>query len=100
MDTQDFKPDVFSLRNQRVQVGTYIYVELADNPERRLSGHNGRKNKTTRPYRPFALIHSETFEIRIKTGEREKFRNWQRLLEIFLICLGGGIGRHAGLKIL
>ncbi|MEQ9468858.1 MAG: GIY-YIG nuclease family protein [Ekhidna sp.] len=51
----------------------YIYVGLTDNLERRLSEHNGGKNKTTRPYRPFVLIHSEMFETRFKAREREKY---------------------------
>ena len=52
---------------------TYIYVGLTDNLERRLSEHNGGKNKTTRPYRPFVLIHSEMFETRIEARQREKY---------------------------
>ena len=52
---------------------TYIYVGLTDNLERRLSEHNSGKNKTTRPYRPFVLIHSEMFETRIEARQREKY---------------------------
>ncbi|MEQ8628851.1 GIY-YIG nuclease family protein [Ekhidna sp.] len=51
----------------------YIYVGLTNNLERRLSEHNGGKNKTTRPYRPFVLIHSEKFNTRIDAREKEKY---------------------------
>jgi len=51
----------------------YIYVGLTDNLERRLSEHNSGKNKTTRPYRPFVLIHSEKFATRVQARKREKY---------------------------
>ncbi|SNS53102.1 putative endonuclease [Ekhidna lutea] len=51
----------------------YIYVGLSNNLERRLKEHNEGKNKTTKPYRPFVLIHSETFETRIEARKREKY---------------------------
>ena len=50
----------------------YIYVGLTDNLERRLKQHNKGINKTTKPYKPFILIHSEQFEARIQAREREK----------------------------
>ncbi|MEO9872302.1 GIY-YIG nuclease family protein [Ekhidna sp.] len=50
-----------------------MYVGLSNNLKRRLEGHNGGKNKTTRPYRPFVLIHSESFETRTEAREREKY---------------------------
>jgi len=57
----------------RSQVRNYIYVGLTNNLKRRLSEHNERKNKTTRAYAPFELIHSEEFETRIEAREREKY---------------------------
>ena len=51
----------------------YIYVGLTSDLERRLSEHNGGKNKTTRPYRPFVLIHSEKFDTRIDARAKEKY---------------------------
>ena len=50
----------------------YIYVGLTNNLERRLSEHNVGKNKTTKPYRSFVLIHSETFNTRVEAREKEK----------------------------
>ena len=50
----------------------YIYVGLTADLERRIGEHNSGKNKTTKPYRPFVLIHSEEFETRPLVREREK----------------------------
>ena len=51
----------------------YIYVGLTDNLERRISQHNSGKSKTTRPYAPFVLIHSEQFDTRMEARQREKY---------------------------
>jgi len=51
----------------------YIYVGLSNNLERRLAEHNGGKNKTTKPYRPFRLIYSEELNTRIQARVREKY---------------------------
>ncbi|MEP5611865.1 MAG: GIY-YIG nuclease family protein [Cyclobacteriaceae bacterium] len=61
---------VYALKSE---VRIYIYVGLTSNLERRLTEHNGGKNKTTRPYRPFVLIHSEMFKTRIDARKREKY---------------------------
>ena len=61
---------------------SYIYVGLTDNVERRLAEHNGGKNRTTKPYRPFKLIYTESFssreearvrEIKLKSGSGKEF---------------------------
>jgi len=51
----------------------YIYVGLTDNIQRRINQHNAGKSKTTKPYRPFVLIYSETFETRLEARAREKY---------------------------
>ena len=51
----------------------YIYVGLTNNTKRRFLEHNAGKNKTTRPYRPFKLLHTEQFEKRSEARVREKF---------------------------
>lgn len=51
----------------------YIYVGLSSDLDRRLAEHNGGKNKTTKPYRPFRLIYSEEFDTRLKARIREKY---------------------------
>ena len=49
----------------------YLYVGLSDNVERRLKEHNSGKNRTTRAYRPFRLIHMESFNSRSEARARE-----------------------------
>ncbi len=50
----------------------YIYVGITDNLVRRFYEHNSGKNKTTKPYRPFKLIFSETHSSRYEARIREK----------------------------
>jgi len=50
----------------------YIYVGLTDNVHRRLNEHNSGKNKTTKSYGPFKLIHTESFKTRADARIREK----------------------------
>ena len=51
----------------------YIYVDISNDLERRLLEHNRGYNHTTKPYRPFKILHFEKFESRIEAREREKF---------------------------
>jgi len=51
----------------------YIYVGLTNNIKRRLNQHNAGRARATQYYRPFRLIFSEPFEIRIKARGKEKY---------------------------
>ncbi|MBO6586523.1 MAG: GIY-YIG nuclease family protein [Gracilimonas sp.] len=51
----------------------YIYVGLTDNLNRRVSQHQKGYEKTTKPYAPFRLIHSEVFDTREEARKREKY---------------------------
>ena len=51
----------------------YIYVGLTNDLIRRLSEHNGGRNRTTKPYRPFKLIYTEEFNLRSEARIREKY---------------------------
>ncbi len=51
----------------------YIYVSLTQNLEGRLKRHNRGYERTTKPYRPFALIYKETFATRAEARKREKY---------------------------
>ncbi len=54
------------------KIRKYIYVGLTENVERRVGEHNKGKEKTTKPYLPFELIHREQFNTRIEARKREK----------------------------
>ncbi len=51
----------------------YIYVGLTDSVERRFSEHNSGKNKTTKPYLPFAIIFVMECDTRIEARKWEKY---------------------------
>ena len=57
----------------RSKTRNYIYVGLTQDIKIRYDQHNAGKERTTRPYRPFELIHSEKFESRIMARKREKY---------------------------
>ena len=49
-----------------------IYIGFTTNLEKRIKEHNKGKTQSTRFYRPWELIHSETSESRLAAREREK----------------------------
>ena len=51
----------------------YIYAGLTNALWRRVSQHNEGRERTTRTYSPFKLIHYEEFETRIEARIREKY---------------------------
>ncbi len=51
----------------------YIYVGLTSNLDERLKRHNNGYERTTKPYKPFVLIHSEVFDTRVQAREKEKY---------------------------
>jgi len=50
-----------------------MYVGLTDNLPRRIQQHNDGRERTTKPYRPFRLLHSEQFTTRTEARSREKY---------------------------
>ena len=50
----------------------YIYVGLTSDLEARILRYNSGYEKTTKPYRPFELIYSETAKTRALARKREK----------------------------
>jgi len=52
---------------------SYIYVGLTNNLDRRLNERNIGSNRTTKPYRTFVLIHTETFNSRTEARLNEKY---------------------------
>ena len=51
----------------------YIYVGLSDDLEERIQRHQQGREQTTKPYRPFILLHSEIHPDRTSDRVREKF---------------------------
>ena len=51
----------------------YIYVGMTNNIQRRLAEHNNGENKSTKAYKPFTLIYSETYASRKEARIREKY---------------------------
>ena len=51
----------------------YSYVGVTHNLKRRLAEHNNGNNKSTRPYRPFNLVHQEEFKTLSEARKREWF---------------------------
>jgi len=50
-----------------------IYVGFTGNLEKRIDEHNQGKTKSTKGFRPWFLIYSETIETRIEARKREKY---------------------------
>ncbi|MBT8306813.1 MAG: GIY-YIG nuclease family protein [Maribacter sp.] len=60
------------------------YVGFSQNADIRLKEHNGGQNKSTKPYIPWRLVHSEEYKTRIEARTREKYlksasgRRWRK----------------------
>ncbi len=61
---------VYALKSE---VKNYIYVGMTDNVERRFSQHNLGYERTTKPYKPFTLIFTESYSTREDARKREKY---------------------------
>ena len=61
---------VYVLRSQKRE---YWYVGLTANLERRVTEHQDGRERTTKPYRPFDLVHTENFTTRPEARKREKY---------------------------
>ena len=51
----------------------FTYVGLTDNLDRRLYQHNHKLGRSTKPYAPYILIYSESFDDRSSARKREKY---------------------------
>ncbi|SDB59584.1 putative endonuclease [Flavobacteriaceae bacterium MAR_2010_188] len=50
----------------------YIYVGLTKDCEARIKRHNGGREKTTKPYRPFELIFLENIDASLEEARRRE----------------------------
>lgn len=66
---------------------TRTYTGVADDVDKRLAEHNAGRVKSSRPYRPYKIIHAESFETLSEARQREKFykstTGRRRLKEMF-----------------
>ena len=82
-------------------VRVYIYVGLTEMVERRIGQHNKGENRSTKAYKPFKLIYTETFSTRIEAREREKYLKsgiGKEFLKSLTECGDGEIGRRTTLR--
>jgi len=61
---------VYALKSE---IRNYIYVGLTNDLGKRVKRHNDGRERTTKPYRPFRIIYSESFETRIEARKKEIF---------------------------
>ena len=60
------------------------YVGMTSDIQQRLKDHNSGNNKSTKPYRPWVVLHKEIFQNRIDARSREKYlktaagRRWRK----------------------
>ncbi|MCF6212991.1 MAG: GIY-YIG nuclease family protein [Flavobacteriaceae bacterium] len=46
---------------------------MTNNLQRRIRQHNLKQNKSTKPYIPWRIVYSESYNTRIEARNREKF---------------------------
>jgi len=52
---------------------TRTYTGVAEDVNERLAVHNAGRVKSSSPYRPYEIIHTESFETLIEARQKEKF---------------------------
>jgi len=66
---------------------TRTYTGVADDVDKRLAEHNAGRVKSSRPYRPYKIIHAESFETLKQARQKERFykstTGRRRLKELF-----------------
>jgi putative endonuclease len=49
------------------------YTGVSDDVDKRLEEHNAGRVKSSRPYRPYKIIHTESFATLLEARRKEKF---------------------------
>lgn len=70
---QVWQIDMITVYALKSLVRNYIYVGQTDNIERRFKEHNEGHEKTTSPYKPYKIIHTEEFPNRKLARAKEKY---------------------------
>jgi putative endonuclease len=52
---------------------TRTYTGVADDVEKRLKEHNAGRVKSSSPYRPYKIVHAESFATLSEARQKEKF---------------------------
>lgn len=69
---------------------TRTYTGVTDDVEKRLKEHNAGRVKSSSPYCPYKVIHTESFETLSEARQKEKFYKTatgrRRLKEMFFEC--------------
>jgi len=52
---------------------TQTYTGVADDVYKRLAEHNAGRVKSSNRYRPYKIIHTESFETLVEARQKEKF---------------------------
>jgi putative endonuclease len=52
---------------------TRTYTGVSDDVDKRLEEHNAGRVNSSRPYRPYKIIHAESFAALIEARQKEKF---------------------------
>jgi len=64
---------MYTVYTLKSKIKKYIYVGMTQNFDQRIGRHNNGYEKTTKPYKPFKLIHREVYPSRIEARKREKY---------------------------
>jgi len=50
-----------------------IYIGMTNNMDRRIKEHNTGRNRSTKAYIPWIIVHSENYDNRVDARKREKY---------------------------
>jgi putative endonuclease len=76
------------------QTANWHYIGSTDDTVKRLKEHNAGKTKSTRGYKPFKLVYTESFPDRTSARKREIYlkKNYKAREEIFSAIGGSSNG--------
>ncbi|MCH7812022.1 MAG: GIY-YIG nuclease family protein [Chloroflexi bacterium] len=66
-----------------------FYIGCTNDMDRRLGEHNSGKSASTKPYRPWELVHSEYFENLAQARQRERYLKAQKSRKILMSVMMG-----------